>query len=88
MVGGDHAVSCGSEVSVGIIWCETALTRLVDVNNIDGRKAIVGVPAHYICCGVTFAVVWWSVVTRWGTRCGAVCLLLALSGAYWKNILE
>jgi hypothetical protein len=64
---------CGSEV----IWCEAALTRLVAVNNIDGRQSVVGVPAHYVVvshlpsCGGRLL----------GGAPAAVWLLLALSSA-------
>jgi hypothetical protein len=42
MLGGVHAMACGSEVTdiLGIVWCEATLTRLVAVNNIDGRQSM------------------------------------------------
>jgi hypothetical protein len=42
----------------------------ISLSYIDGRQSIVWC-TYSLCCGVTYAIVWWSVV-RWGTRCGVV----------------
>jgi hypothetical protein len=59
-------------------------SRLVAVNNIDGRQSMVGVPAqdvvvsHLPSCGGRLL----------GGAPAAVWLLLTLSGAYWENTLQ
>jgi hypothetical protein len=76
-----------SEVSLvcSAVQSEAALTRLVAVNNIDGRQSMVGVPALYLCCGVTYKCDMAYLPSCGGRLLGgvpaAVWLLLALSGA-------
>ena len=45
-----------------------------------------GVHAH-LCCGVTYAGVWWS-VARWGTRCGVVVACATVVENYIETIAK